>query len=338
MARSKTAENALLQYEAGQSLSAMAALTDSGDHSTFTSGDKYWSDESGSEPDVRPDGLVTGGEITAASSGTNDAVDVAALTCYLAGVLTSVSASTDFSITRPSGDSIAAGTGDHKISSVTVSSGGTLTEVEGNEGASFSSTRGEDGGPPYIPVGSIEIGQIRMDSETSAVITSSEIKQQQGLSQERYDYPGWSINYRLGKVVFDIALKAIHTADVAKKVYAEYYTAEWAECPKAYDWVPPKNTHSVNSTQVYGGTSNTISTSTGAGSFSAELNNGINDGILNREDKNTWFRFYPDRNTTSKFQVVHAKVGIAYSYPAGGAMNASFTLSPLDEKAENLTS
>ena len=61
MARSKTSANAILYYEAGQELTSMTELTDSGDHKKFTSGDALWSGASGKEPDVKPDGLATGG-------------------------------------------------------------------------------------------------------------------------------------------------------------------------------------------------------------------------------------------------------------------------------------
>src|SRR6056297_3476575 len=125
MARAKTASNGILYFEAGQDYQEMTELTDSGDHINFTSGDDFWSDADGKTPTVRPDGLVTGGTVSTADSGSNDVVDVAALTCYLAGVLTSVSASTDFGITRPAGDNAI-------VSSITVSSAGVLTEVQGS--------------------------------------------------------------------------------------------------------------------------------------------------------------------------------------------------------------
>ena len=64
-----TAENAKLQYEAGQNATAMSALTNSGDETTFTSGASLWSGKSGYAPVVRPNGLLTGGGIEAASDG-----------------------------------------------------------------------------------------------------------------------------------------------------------------------------------------------------------------------------------------------------------------------------
>ena len=95
------ASNAKIQYESGQDQVAFVALTDQGDHKDFRSADPLWSNRAGYEPDVKPNGLATGGAITPAVSGTKEAVDVAAFTCYLAGVLTQAGADTDVLVVRP---------------------------------------------------------------------------------------------------------------------------------------------------------------------------------------------------------------------------------------------
>ncbi|GAG46495.1 unnamed protein product, partial [marine sediment metagenome] len=80
-----TATNALIYYEAGQSPVTMVELDDSGDHTIYNSADALWSNRSDYEPDVKPNGLATGGKVTPDT--VNNQVDVAALTCYLAGIL-----------------------------------------------------------------------------------------------------------------------------------------------------------------------------------------------------------------------------------------------------------
>jgi hypothetical protein len=163
MGKTNSASNAKLQYEAGQEYNAMTAMTDSGDHKMFSlSGINLWSPRSGYEPVIRPDGLATGGEVTPGSANNN--VSVAALTCFLAGVLTTVSADSDVAITSP--------TSTHNISSVTINSSGVIAVVAGTDGTAFSATRGAAGGPPLIPVGSIEIAQVKLSSATSALITA----------------------------------------------------------------------------------------------------------------------------------------------------------------------
>jgi len=67
-----TAENAKLQYEAGQNVVAMAALTDAGDGRNYAGAAALWSRRSGYAPVVRPNGLLTGG--AASGTATNNQV------------------------------------------------------------------------------------------------------------------------------------------------------------------------------------------------------------------------------------------------------------------------
>ena len=183
-----TAENAKLLYEASQNVVGMTELTDQGDATEFKSTANMWSRRSGYAPDVKPNGLATGGAITIAASGSNDVIDIAALTCYLAGVSTNVSASADESISRPS-------VSNYQKYSITITALGAIAVVDGTEGSSFSSTRGAAGGPPWIDNDAIEIGQVWLDSQTPAPITADEIKQIPGDSLERYDYPTWQVDH-----------------------------------------------------------------------------------------------------------------------------------------------
>jgi len=157
-----TAENGKLDFEAGQTSYAMAALTDSGDNTIFNSAVTIFSGANGKAPDIRPNGVITGGAIVPAVSGTNNLVDVAGLTCYLAGVNTTVAAGLDTAITRAS-------TNVASISSITITSAGAIAVVKGTDSLStaFSETRAAAGGPPLIPVGSIEIGQVRTTTNVS---------------------------------------------------------------------------------------------------------------------------------------------------------------------------
>ena len=90
-----------LEYEAGQTPVAMTALTDSGDHMTFNSAAELWSNRSGYSASVKPNGVLTGLAVSVAASGTSNYVDTSAGTCNLAGVETTVAATTDNDCTRP---------------------------------------------------------------------------------------------------------------------------------------------------------------------------------------------------------------------------------------------
>lgn len=313
-----TAENAKLQYEAGQNVVAMAALTDAGDGLNYAGAAALWSRRAGYAPVVRPNGLLTGG--AASGTATNNQVACAALTCNLQGVVTAVGAG-NTTITRPA-------TAVSKVNSLTVNAAGALAMVAGTDGASvaFSEVRGAAGGPPLIPVDSVEIAQIRVTSNSAAPIAAAEIFQVVGLHQERADFPPYDVNYREGKVTFLAANPAIHTGPVAKKVFASYATPIFADVSLASEFVPPETSHSVSSTQIYGGTMGSSSSSLGQGSFTAYLNNGVTDGIVALKNQILWFKFFPDRYA-SPYILAQGKLGIARTFPAANSVQAACTIS-----------
>lgn len=312
-----TAENAKLEYEAGQNAVAMSALTDSGDATVFTSAATAWSGRSGYAPVVRPDGLLTGGAIT--PSATNNVVNVAALTCNLAGVSTAVAGDT-VTITRPAGNV-------SKVISITVNSSGVLAAVAGTDGASaaFVETRAAAGGPPLIPVGSIEIGQVRVTTSAASVVSAAQIYAVPGLHVERADFPLYDINYTEGQVEFLAALPKIHTGTLPKGVFASYASPIFAEVDSA-EFVPPETSHSVSSTQIYGRTIGATSSTLGQGSFTAYLANGVSDGFVALKNETLWFRFYPDRYQ-SAYILAQGKLGISRTFPAGDQIQAACTIS-----------
>ena len=332
-----TAENGKIQYESGQDLVSYTALTDQGDHKDFRSADELWSNRTGYKPVVRPNGLATGGVITAAASGTKEAVDVAALTCYLAGVLTTVAAKTDQLVVRPASSP---SSDCYKKDSITVTSAGVIATVQGIAGSAFSTTRGAAGGPPYIPLDSIEIGQIWMSAAATAVISSDEIKQVVGTHTERYDFPTWEQkrsnveNGVLGNagVLFASALPLIHSAaspvsGAAKKVYAQYYEPSFTDISKSENFIPPENSYSVSSKQIYGRTLGSSSSSLGQGSFTAYLEDGISDGFIALKGQDLWFKFFQDANNSTPYVLTQGVLGITRSFPAGDHISAACTIS-----------
>lgn len=320
-----TAENAKLQYEAGQSSAAMAALTNSGDETTFTSAASLWSGRSGYAPTVRPNGVLTGFAVTTHAS--NNTVTVAAGTLNLNGVVTSVSAGTG-TITRPA-SAVA------KVCSVTINSSGSIAVVAGTDGSdgNFSETRAAAGGPPLIPVDSVELAQVRVTSDTAAVVDSAEIFQVVGLHLERADFPLYDINYGDGSITFLDALPEIHTGPTPKKTFASYASPIFADVALASDFVPPETSHSVSSTQVYGTTLGSTSSTLGQGSFTAYLQDGVADALVTLKNETLWFKFYPDRYK-SPYLLTQGKLGISRTFPAGDAMQASCTISASEAATE----
>lgn len=324
------AENARLQIEAGQNFVAMAQLTDSGDHKIFTAASSPWSRASGKAPVVRPNGLRSGGAVVP-KTGTNNTVTVAALEVNLAGAIVAV-VSGDLAATRT-----AAG-GAFQITSLTVTSAGALAAVAGTEGTAFVETRGAAGGPPYIPVGSIEIGQVRLTSNTDANVQASEIKTIPGVHVELYNSVLWTENYYRGRVEFVDALPLIHTGDVAKQVYAEYYTPSFANVAHANDLVLPEQTASVTSEQDYDGVSNSVSLALGQASYTVgQMQDGFSDLVAQMKGQILWHKFFPNRYKSFPYSLFQGYLAIARSFPASGGITAACTVSAESAATEVLT-
>lgn len=334
-----TSSNAKLQFESGQTVYDYAAMTDSGDHIVHTvSGGTVFSGKSGFTPIVRPNGMVSGRNVVTTHASA-DTVTIAAFTAYSGGTLYSVSATTA-TVTR-------AGTDVAQVHSITMNSSGSIAVVEGEDSASsaLSTTRGAAGGPPSIPADSVEIAQIRLTGNTSAVISADEIFQVVGDACERFDYPMWSVN-NIGDglsatvaakenayVAFDSALPMIHgdtatdPADAYKKVYIRYYDPTFVEVAKCMDFTPVEQSHTVSSTQVYGNKSiGSSSASIGQGGFTAMLEDGITDALKLEQDKILTFKYFPDRNK-SAYSLTQGVLGIKTTYPVNNQNQAVCTIS-----------
>lgn len=325
-----TAANSKLQYEAGQQAYSMSALVDSGDATTFTSSASRFSKRTGYAPVVRPDGLISGGVVIPAVSTTNDLVDVSALTAFIMGVSESNAAETDVAITRPA-------TAVAKINSITYDQGAAaITVVAGTDSLSsaFSETRAAAGGPPLIPVDAIELAQVRVVSDTAAAIATTEIFAVPGLHLERFDYPAYDLVELDAEVVFVSALPSIHTGPLPKTVYASYADPIFADIQKASDYQPSENSHTVNSTQIYGSTLGSVSSTLGQGTFTLYTEDGVTDALVTLKDEMLWFRFYPDRYK-APYILDQGKFGITRSYPAGDSMSAACTISAEDAASEH---
>ena len=332
-----TAENAILYYEAGQTAVALAALTNSGDETIYTSGADLWSNRSGYAPAVHPQGLASGCAITPAASGTNNYIDISAGTAYIDGVLTAIPADTDVEVTR------ATSTDTHIINSITIANDGSIAVEAGTDHASaFSTTRDADGGPPLITVDSIEIGWVMLTSFTAAAITAAEIFQVPGTHVERSDYPTWTTHYirtasgALGYagVTFASALPTIHTGPLPKEVWASYSTPAFAEVPNATDFVAAETSYSVSSTQVYGGTIGATSTSLGQGSFTAHMSTGVYEGFEQLKGQKLWFRHHPNRLNSVPCTYTNGFLGVARKWPAGDSITAACTISAESETVD----
>ncbi len=327
-----TTENSALYYEFEHFLKGMASLTDSGDHFTFNSVSDCWSDEAGFSPVVRPDGVLAGVQVSPSLS-SNNQVDISSGSLNLAGAIVTKSSATGLTCTR--GDV----SNPFIINSITLTSAGAFSVVPGTPGTAFSESRGVAGGAPFIPVGSIELSQVRLSSSTAGIVLASEIYASPNVHRELANYPvissidfvreRESVLFPAG-VTFSCAMMCNHTGGVVKGVYAQYYEPEFVEIGRAADFQPSSNSFSTTSNACYGGVVGEVSRSLKAGKFRAYLDDGVSDAILTKEGKKIWFKFLPDRYFPDKYVLTHGFMGVSAKYPAKGSISADFTINSVN--------
>ena len=321
-----TNDNSQVRYESAQSVQAWEAMTNTGDNITFAASFSPFSQASGFQVVIRPYGLATGGVITPAAGGGNNNIDIAAMTLYMPGAassdsngLISVSATTDETVLRPT-------VSNFLITSITVNDSGAIAQVQGTEGSAFSTTRAAAGGPPLIPADSVEVGQIHYNSQTAAVVLTSEIFQVPGDSCERTDFPVISTtDYARGRVTFSDALPLIHTGSIPKEIWVTGYTPIFAVLPRASNFVPAETAHTTDTVETYDGAIGSVSSTLNACTFEAVLNDGHTDPILNQKDDTVWIEFKQDRNRAPK-SLTLGKLGVARTHNVGEQVIGTFTL------------
>jgi hypothetical protein len=321
--------NPSVAYDANQVPFVFAEMTVDSTYKIYTTTNKPWSRKAGYEPVVAVYGLATGGAVTPAASLANNQVDVAALTAYMPAAtgasattgLVSVSAATNVAITRGA-------TNGYRINSITINSSGAIAAVAGTESTAFSETRGAAGGPPFIPVGSVEVGQVRTTSTVAAPITAGEIYQVPGVHQELYSLPAINtIDYLRGKVTFTDAQPLIHTGGVPRKVYVRGYTPQFGELGGCRDWVPADQSNSTTSEQFYDGARGGFSSSLGAASFTQAGDDGHTETLLARVGDQVIIRFKSDKNR-APYQLTQGILGVTRSYPYGKDPQYTWTITP----------
>lgn len=332
-----TSATAKTEFESGQTAHSYTLMTDSGDHQVHTvTGGTVYSNKAGYEPTIRPNGIVTGRNLLSTHAST-DTVTVAAFSAYSIGISYDVSADTAVMV-RPAASK-------YNVNSVTMDSSGAISVVTGTDGDSFSDVRGADGAAPYIPEDSVEIGQVKLDSDGAAIITSDEVFQSVGTHTERFDFPVWNTNSigdgdtasiaakKNAYIEFASELGAIHTAGAYKRIYVSWYAPVFAELSRTLDFVPVENSHSVTSTQYYNGTVGSVASTLGQGSFTALMTDNVTDALVGNKDQVLTIRFYPDRNKVA-YILTQGKLGIARTFPVAGQNQASVTVSADTASAE----
>jgi hypothetical protein len=327
----------ILYYESGRDLVAFTALTDDGDHINFNHPSiqylsAYEDDDASYDATVRPNGVLSGGVGT--PDGTNNKVDVTAVSCYLKGVWfgtggdSAAIAATTMTIVRGT-----ATTNPYKISSITIATGGVPTVVAGAGSTAHSEVRDAAGGPPLIPTTSFELFQVRTTVSTAGLITAAEIKAVPGTHRELAVSPSYEIIYAretsnvLGYagVKFVSALPTIHTGAVCKKVYLKGYSADFAEWVDARNFTPSDTTGSLSSETFYTRSIGAIDESINSGSFEWGVSNPVTDSQLEVIGKMVWLKYKPNKLTAPTI-INQGKIYGTPPNPATGVNVAGMTV------------
>ncbi|WP_319521666.1 hypothetical protein [uncultured Desulfosarcina sp.] len=319
-----TSQRGKIQIELGRNLTDFVAMVDSGDHQVFNEGILY-SGKSGYEPVIRANGITEGSKLLSPHT-SNDTVAVVAFKAQSKGIVRSVAAGTQ-TVTRPT-------TEDFKISSIIMDEDGNLGEAQGAEGTEFSVTRGANGGPPLLPADAVELGWVRMSSQSPAVITREEIYQDMGQHAEYAEYPAPE-TFNLGKgsyaavaaeinahVKFNEALPLSHVDTKPKGVYVKYYTPTLTTLLNVHDFKAAELGVTKSSETMYegSGVSGAIGSmkadSVGDVSFTVYAKDGVTDAIIRERGEMVTVKWFPDANK-APYLLSQGMLGVVRDFPSG---------------------
>jgi hypothetical protein len=301
-----TTANAMVQLETSQTPVALQAMSTADGQTYYVSGAAEFSVWQTKEASILPDGVLTGiNLITPAASGTDDAVDVAAFTFRSKGITYSVAAQTDVALTRP-------GAGENNTNIITVSSTGTVTVIAGadSSGGGLVSTYGAAGGPAFVPVNSVLLGWVALDSSVSAPVVASEILQNPGTYMEMAEsvsgvwHPvglGISVESSAPNRVdahyqLNTALSPIHTGSTYREVWISGYTPNFETLPSAKDFTRGMAEGSVTVNEYYDGALQAAESRTfGTSGFVYAGGDGHTDVICRNSGNRVTAKYYVDK-------------------------------------------
>ena len=310
----KTGKDTKIEVEVGTTYYAMAELTSVASPAAdvrkkFATSATFLSDQEDLQPTVRLDGVISG--LTIAPSSTSNAVDVAAGTAYIKGASVTVTADTITDLKRPTTS------GQVKVTALSVDSDGTINKTAGVEGVT-STTRGENGAIPFIPVDEALIGYVTMnyyDGSASGMVavTATEINDE---TKERSTIPSYQVLYydgggsnpqEVGIINFAAVLPLIHAATGAgpgtdaRNVYASYYEPSFEELSEAKDFGFDEDITSIKS-KAYGDEAEEAAIGTPSWTATGTVYwTKVQDVLTLIKNTKRWVRFYPDKDDSEYF-------------------------------------
>lgn len=328
MAR-KTGKDVQVQIEVGSTFYPVQALTavtvGANAYKHYKVSTTFISARETLAPVVRLDGVISGGAITGDATRDN-AIDVAAFTANLKGVVTSVSAIEVRNLVRPTAG------GNVVINAIVCDENGSVTNVAGTEG-SAGGARGAAGGAPYIPADSILLGYVTLSdvyaSGSSTITTATEVNTE---SRERSDIPTSKILFydetqAVGIIELGSALVAIHGSGATyRNVYASWYSPTFEVFPDSYDLELPEEMSEIKS-RAYGDAyeESSIDIPSWSGSFNYYFSV-VKDIVDIVKNDIRWCKFFPDKDET-QYWAGTGVIKASHSFPVGDTMNGSLSIS-----------
>lgn len=334
----KTGKDAIIEVEVGTTnypMEALSTVSSPADmiRRKFTTQAEFISPQEDLEPVVRLDGVVSGLTLTP-GSGYNE-VDYSAGTVYIKGALVSVTAGTTSDVPRP------LVSGNVRVSALTVDSNGDVNRTSGAEGTS-SSTRGEAGAPPFLPVDEVLIGYVTAtyyggSASGASVIAANEINDE---TRERSTIPSYEVIYHdgsgdnaenVGVIQLATALPLIHAADKtgpgtnARNLYAQYFATEFEQLSGAYDWSFDEDIATIAS-KAYGDSAEEKALSTPSWSGTGSVYYDKVKDILNLvKNSKRWVKYFPDRDETP-YWCGRAIIKVSRNMPVEDNLTATVTI------------
>lgn len=229
-----------------------------------------------------------------------------------------VAADSAVALTRATGSNVI-------INSIVVDGDGNVTAEAGTEGSGFSGARNVAGGPPFIPINSVEICQVKLTGSTPAMVLDSEISSVPGLTRQTYNEILWETDIYDGTVTFAASLPLIHTGGVAKEVWGRNSTPIFSKLNRVTDYSPAENSYTSNSTAIYEGAVVGQTVSLDQASFVAYLDDGLTDSLLGSRNDKRWIRFKQQKDALAH-ELTNGTVSITRTFPADAEVQATVNL------------
>ena len=315
--------------EVSQTHAGNIALTDSGDHTYFTTqGDgsferisEYLNRNTGDSYKhvSRPNGVIEGCRVIPHAD--DNKVIVQAGYINVDGVKVQINQTT-VTLVRPAGSNV------RTTLIVATDAGVTAGGIAGADNATFSTTRDTAGGPEYAAAGDVELAWVKLSGSTDAPVEAADILALPNENRESTSFPTIYFDHYTGAATFSQALMLNHTGGTTKAIYVDYYTPIFQQLELSAAIQTPAITHSASEYKYNGGlVGSNVTEGVSPGSFSIYAGDEMFQLINNTE---AWVKvIYVPTEDVVDYGVAALAGAVEPQGPDPTKYDAKFTLTPL---------